>query len=209
MSDPRVVVFIDYQNVYRRARGCFGLDGDSHPAGQISPVLFARRILANDRRESRQLQEVRVYRGLPDSTRDPKAYGAARRQIAVWERDPLTRVFSRALRYPLGWPQEKAQEKGVDVALAVDFVVMAVRGEYDVGILMSTDTDLVPALEAVTMLNGDPHPRAEVAAWSTGGSSGRLRVPGRNLWCHWLDLSDYHAIADMRDYNIVTRATGG
>lgn len=155
------------------------------------------------------MQEVRVYRGLPSSARDPKGYGAARRQIAAWERDPLTRVFWRALRYPQAWPQEKAQEKGVDVALAVDFVTMAVREEYDVGILMSMDTDLIPALEAVTMLKGDPHPFAEIAAWrSAGRSSGRLRVPGHNLWCHWLDVNDYYAIADARDYNIVTRATG-
>src|SRR5680860_247529 len=209
VSNPRAVVFIDYQNVYRRARGGFGLEQEPHPAGQISPVELARRILTKDRREFRQLQEVRVYRGLPDSTRDPKGYGAARRQIAAWERDSLTRVFRRALRYPPAWPQERAQEKGVDVALAVDFVAMAVRGEYDVGILMSMDTDLIPAIEAVTMLIGDPHPSAEVAAWrSSGRSSGRLRIPGHNLWCHWLDLADYQAIADPRDYNIVTRATG-
>jgi uncharacterized LabA/DUF88 family protein len=46
------------------------------------------------------------------------------------------------------WPEQPAEEKGVDVALGIDFVRLAVRGAHDVGVLMSTDTDLVPALEA-------------------------------------------------------------
>jgi uncharacterized LabA/DUF88 family protein len=33
---------------------------------------------------------------------------------------------------------------------------MAVRGDYDVGILMSTDTDLKPALEAVGRMSRGP-----------------------------------------------------
>lgn len=154
------------------------------------------------------LSEVRIYRGLPDSTKDSKGYAAARRQISAWERDPITRVFGRALRYPQGWPGVKAQEKGIDVALAVDFVVMAVRDEYDIGIIMSSDTDLIPALEGVFALN-PPRPIPEVAAWtSPTGYSSRLRVRGEKVVCHWLDASDYAAVADPRDYNVVTRASG-
>ena len=33
-------------------------------------------------------------------------------------------VIARDLRYPNDWPRRAAQEKGIDVALAVDFVVM-------------------------------------------------------------------------------------
>jgi hypothetical protein len=33
--------------------------------------------------------------------------------------------------------------------LAIDYVQMAMFGEFDVGVIMSTDTDLRPALEAV------------------------------------------------------------
>ena len=42
---------------------------------------------------------------------------------------------------------------------------MAVRKEYDVGILMSTDTDLKPALETVAQLTTSTGPRPEAAAW--------------------------------------------
>jgi len=206
MPKKRAVVFLDYQNVYRRARACFHLDALSHPAGQIHPVQLAQRIV--EKRLERQLEGVRVYRGLPDSTKDPRGYAAARRQITAWERDPKTSVFIRALRYPGAWPMDKPEEKGVDVALAVDFVVMAVRSEYDVGILVSNDTDLLPALEGVLALD-DRSADPEIASWQPDSGYGhRLRISGVGVWCNWLTRSDYEAVADPRDYNVVTRATG-
>jgi uncharacterized LabA/DUF88 family protein len=68
------------------------------------------------------------------------------RQCAAWESKGAI-VIARALRYPAGWPETKPQQKGVDVALAIDFVTMAIDGQYDVGVIASTDTDLKPALE--------------------------------------------------------------
>ena len=207
MDEARVVVFIDYQNAYRRARGCFDLEDESHPHGQFQPISLAERIV--HKRPGRTLKGVRIYRGLPESSREPKGYGAARRQAHAWKMDDRTTFLSRALRYPVGWPSVKAQEKGVDVALAVDFVVMAVRGEYDVGVLLSSDTDLLPALEGVLALGGDPYPTAEVASWQPDSGHGRrLHVRGTSLWCNWLDRSDFESVKDLRDYNIVTAATG-
>ena len=40
-------------------------------------------------------------------------------------------------------------EKRVDVSIAVDMVRMAYEGMYDVAYLLSADSDLVPAVEAV------------------------------------------------------------
>ena len=154
---------------------------------------------------ARELKEVRVYRGRPDSAKQPDSYGANLRQCKAWEDlSPVVNVTTRILRYPLNWPAERAQEKGIDVSLAVDFVVMAVRAEYDVGVIMSTDTDLKPALEAVTTLRGvNAYPRCEVAAWSVpGGYSRRLAIDATNLWCHWLNKQDYDGVADVTDYNI-------
>lgn len=81
---------------------------------------------------------------------------------------------------------------------------MAVRGEYDVGVIMSTDTDLKAALEAATLLRGaKAYPRCEVAAWSSPeGHSRRLAIDNANLWCHWLDRQDYEQVADPTDYTI-------
>src|SRR5690606_17731727 len=84
--------------------------------------------------------------GLPSASKDPKGYAAARAQIATWKKDPDVAVIARPLRYPDDYPSGKAEEKGIDVALAVDFVMRAVKGSYDVGIIMSLDTDLKPAM---------------------------------------------------------------
>lgn len=39
---------------------------------------------------------------------------------------------------PAGRPEAPVQEKGVDVALAVDFVKLAIEGEYDAGVIGTT-----------------------------------------------------------------------
>ena len=119
------------------------------------------------------------------------------KQCDAWESGGA-RVISRPLRYPRGWPAERAQEKGVDIALAIDFVTMAIEREYDVGVIMSTDTDLRPALE---FTNTRPEVRqAAVAAWRGSGMRQRLAIPGANVWCHWLGRDDYDAVADLTNY---------
>ncbi|WP_232793924.1 MULTISPECIES: NYN domain-containing protein [Pseudofrankia] len=103
-------------------------------------------------------------------------------------------VVRRQLRYPKAWPAEPAQEKGIDVALAVDLVRLACEGAYDVGVLFSRDTDLVPALETVKDLGR----HVEGASWK--GTS-RLRFPDSQLpWCHYLDADDYAGCRDHTDY---------
>jgi hypothetical protein len=78
----------------------------------------------------------------------------------------------RPLRYPKAWPAERAQEKGVDVALAVDFVMLAVTGAHDVGILVSTDTDLRRRWKRSSRSGAEADPTAR---WPRGPPRGRRR----------------------------------
>lgn len=145
--------------------------------------------------------EVRVYRGRPNATKDPRGYGANRKQASVWSRNPKIIPITRPLRYPLNWPAEREGEKGIDVSLAVDMVKMAVQGKFDVGIVMSADTDRKPALEAIGELSGNPYPQCEVAAWiNLDGDSRRLRISQHHPTCHWLDQNDYSVVADRTSY---------
>lgn len=194
----RVVLFIDYQNVYKTAREAFHSRSAPHWYGQIDPVALGELIVARSPFE-RTLSGVRIYRGIQDSAKDPKGYAASRRQITAWSRYMRVEVLTRTLRYPSGWPREKPMEKGIDVSLALDYALMAYRQEYDVGILMSTDTDLKPALEAVVDLEAA---RVEVAAWSSQrGHSSRLAIKSRKIWCHWLGRDAYTSVQDRRDYS--------
>ena len=194
----RVVVFVDYQNAYMGAREAFHRSAARYWEGQMNPHTLGRLLVEQSRRE-RVLAGVRIYRGMPDSTKDPVGFGASRRQTETWSRSPKVQVITRPLRYPSTWPDTKPEEKGIDVSLAVDFVVMAIQGEYDVGILMSTDTDLRPALEAVFRLRAA---HTEVAAWSSPLAGNRhLSIKDRRLWCHWVDANGYARVQDRRDYN--------
>jgi uncharacterized LabA/DUF88 family protein len=218
VGDPmvdRVAVFIDYQNVYCGAREAFCLPHEHHIRGQVDPRLLADLIVSRRKFDS-ELSVVRVYRGQPDSERDRRGYAACRRQSSRWTQDDKTRVITRTLRYPYGWPDrsppgEKPQEKGIDVALAVDYVMMAVQNQCDVGIIMTTDTDLKPALEAVTRLNAvGRYPHAEVAAWQPLGDRGqrrRLSITQKSLWCHWLDHDAFKHVADDTNYATTRPAT--
>ena len=102
-----------------------------------------------------------------------------------------------AITRPINYGDPSApREKGIDVRLAIDFVMMAMRDEYDVGIIFSGDTDLLPALEAVIELKG--RGSVEVAAWVPGGSGHArpLKVKGEDVWCHFLDRADYGRLHD-------------
>lgn len=105
MARPdRVVVFLDYQNVYRGARRAFHTELDHHRRGQIDPLKLGLH-LARDSPYNRELTQVRVYRGQPASDRDPRGYAACRRQVAVWKAaSSVVDVTVRTLRYPYGWP---------------------------------------------------------------------------------------------------------
>ena len=73
---------------------------------------------------------------------------------------------------------------------------------YNKGILMSTDTDLKPALEAIeTLARGRVTPRAEVAAWSGNALRRRISTGGNKPYCHWLDKATYAAVCDPTDYS--------
>jgi uncharacterized LabA/DUF88 family protein len=196
----RVAVFLDYQNVYKGARDVFFASSGPASCGNVWPLQLGKLLLSKTLREG-ELVAVHVYRGLPDANREPRGNTAARRQQVAHEAagQGLVLYHHRPLRYPRGWPNVKAQEKGVDVALAMDFASMAGR-DYDLGILFSTDTDLRPALEAVMALP-KPYPRCAVAAWqSQAAHSPRLSIPGAQIWCYWLNRSDFDQVVDTTVY---------
>ena len=194
----RVVVFIDYENVSRRAKAEF-----KAVSGHISPwrlgELLVNRRRADSRVPSCELHEVRVYRGLPSATHQPAANGENQARAAAWRAeapDGRLVVYQRPLRYPADWPEAKAQEKGVDVALAVDLVRMTYQGGYDVGIVCSHDTDLVPALDAARLVAVRKH--LEVMCWNRRGGLRFTEADGP--WCHSLREGDYKTVEDsVRD----------
>ena len=203
----KIAVFVDYQNVYMGARRAFGTrraDGTlSEPSnfGQVDPVKLGQWLVEN-RTFDRQLVYVQLYRGLPSSTYDPQGYGATRRQVDAWNKQHRVRAITKPLRYTNG---RSPQEKGVDVALAVDLVMGARDVDFQVAVVFSADTDLVPALDAAMECGR----KIEVATWIPApgnGSRSEIRPSKGEWWTHRLRRADYDRVCDATDYNLPTRS---
>lgn len=157
----RVIVYLDYQNVHGWAqRQFFGVGADA-ASTHVDPLRLGELLVSRRQRPS-VLQEVRVYRGRPNPSRQEGATRANDRQTAAWQRSERVTVIRRNLQYPPTWPHSPATEKGIDVALAVDVVALAIQGRCDAAIVFSSDKDLLPAVETVAHL---PGAHVEVAAW--------------------------------------------
>jgi len=202
MAIEKLTLFVDAQSLYRGIRDAFFSATDSHVYGQVDLVKLANFICSQPPPGvTRILNEVRVYSGRPDPTKDPRTHAAHMKQCAAWSRGGA-KVITRQLRYPKEWPKLKAQEKGIDVTLAIDFAAFAVDCLHDVGVLVSFDTDLVPAMEFVIR-----RPTIDCSVEVVGLNSSktprrRLRVANHRLYCYWIDASLYSTIADATDYNL-------
>jgi uncharacterized LabA/DUF88 family protein len=140
---------------------------------------------------------------MPDSNREAKTYSAFRSQAAAWEQAGGERLALRArkLKYPPSWPNERAREKGIDVWLAVDLVEMAIQKTVDRVVVVSTDTDLLPAIELALRHGGDDF--VEVAGWQgLGDSAGLLHLRDRDVTTRPLSRAIYERLADTTDYTV-------
>lgn len=208
----RVSVFIDYQNVYHCAREAFGDPQTDPPTfGHIRPHRLGLLLkqLGEPVDPARELIAVTVYRGKPGTKSHPRLQSAFARQVAAWTNLPLTTVKMRPLRYePIEWSSSqptkwRAKEKGIDVLMALDIALGACGDRYDVAIVVSADTDLVPAID-VALQAGK---RVETATWhSRALLTSPLKASVRKLWNHRLDRQRFEYVRDDTDY--LTRVRG-
>ena len=139
----RGFVFIDGSNFY------FKLKQLSAGLGR-KPVLldfdfrrFASWLAATD-----DLAGVRYYIGAVKQDGSEKAkrlYADQQRLFRKLQRQGVEIVPGHLIRHP----DRTFHEKGVDVRLAVEMIRLAREDRYDRAYLLSSDTDLVPAVEEV------------------------------------------------------------
>lgn len=194
----RVAVFLDYENVHRTGHQQFATYGVPVYSTAVDPIKVATRLIAKRRFEC-ELSAVWVYRGRPVPEHQPTPASANDVQADAWSADPRVHLVRRDLKYEL---QEDgtftAREKGIDVALAVGLVEGALENAFDVAIVFSGDTDLLPALELVFRKTDAS---LEIAAWSGQKPLWfpemlRQNPPRRLPYCHFLSADDFE---DCRD----------
>ena len=98
----------------------------------------------------------------------------------------------------------RPREKGVDVALAVDFVMGLQRRDFDIGVIFSDDTDLYPALEAAGEIAGGPG-HAELVTWYDAEHGPRHPLSGgQPVVTRILREREFRFLADHTDYTVKT-----
>lgn len=143
------VLLMDYQNVHLSAWERMTPYGTPRHHAKIRPGHFADEVEQawNADHDPVVIDQVIAFRGLPDPRKQGQLNSHVNRDHAAWARDSRVTIRTRPLRYPREWPDEPAQEKGIDVLLALQVVTAAADGACDRVFVATRDTDLEPAFE--------------------------------------------------------------
>jgi uncharacterized LabA/DUF88 family protein len=193
----RTIVFVDYQNMYRSAREAFDWEAKGGHYGNFRPYGLGRQMV---RGGSRTLTQVRVYTGIHTPQHNAPQHGQMQRRMMAWvaEAPDKIQVFPRPLRYGADRPP---QEKGVDVELAIDLVALALDDAFDVAVLASADSDLVPALQFVADRFAQKH-LVTVAYEPLPNccSPAPLDLPRGHVERRWITKRDFDRMADRVNF---------
>lgn len=139
----RAIVFIDGSNFYHRLKY---LTKDKEKASllEFDFVSFCRWLCKQD-----ALVEIHYYVGAVrrqrNNQKSEKMYADQQHLFFKLQRQQVKIILGQLIQHR----DKSYHEKGVDVRIAVEMIRLARQDEYDIAYLLSSDTDLVPAVEEV------------------------------------------------------------
>lgn len=144
----KAIVFIDGSNFYFRLKDLVsGLDG-RHSLLNFDYASFSKWLVGTD-----ELVEVRYYIGKlrrqKNSEKSEKMYADQQKLIGKLQQQNISITLGQLIQHP----DKTFHEKGVDVRLAVEMIRLARENKYKKAYLLSSDTDLVAAVEEVKLLS--------------------------------------------------------
>lgn len=145
-----IAVVIDYQNMHLCGWDSYAQEDAWKYERMLDPVELALTIAG---KEGKPLKALVVCRGLPD--KDRKAYWYDIEQHRVWKAKaddlgiPSKFIIRKMRKCDDGAADgsDRIEEKGIDIACALEFIDLAYHGGFDDVVLCSHDTDFIPALE--------------------------------------------------------------
>lgn len=196
----RAVVFFDSQNLFHAVRAAFGYTYPNYDVRALAEALCAQR--------GWQLDQVRFYTGVPDPT-DNKFWNRfwaakllAMSRQGVWTYSRPRRYHNQTVKLPDGTTHAflAAEEKGVDVRIALDVIRMAHRREYDVALIFSQDQDLSEVAAEVRVISAEQSRWMKIAsAFPVSPTARNRRGIDKTDWIQ-IDRATYDACLDPRDY---------
>lgn len=142
--NKKAFVFIDGGNFYFKLR-----ELTSKLNGKYSLIDFNFREFSEWLVKPNELADVRYYLGVVrrerNNPKSEKLYADQQRLIGKLQQQNINITFGHVIRHP----DKTHHEKGVDVRLAVEMIRFARENKYDIAYLISSDTDLVAAVEEV------------------------------------------------------------
>lgn len=140
----KVAIYIDGSNFYHYLK-----DKEiSFPKGAKFNFKAFAEFLANGRNCISKRYYTGIFRNIDDTEKSKTLVKGQQKFLANLENDGFTIKRGRIL-YDKGNPREK----GTDVKIATDLIIGAVDNLYDTAILVSSDTDLIPAIQYVRYKN--------------------------------------------------------
>jgi len=140
----RAFVFIDGGNFYFKLKELISKLDSSHGLIDFNFRKFAEWLV-----KPNKLLEIRYYLGaIKRECNNPKSeqlYADQQKLIGKLQQQNIAITLGQVIRHP----DKTYHEKGVDVRLAVEMIRFAREDKYDIACLVSSDTDLVAAVEEV------------------------------------------------------------
>ena len=134
----RVSIFIDGGNFYQKIR-----ESSVIPKGtKFDYVKFAE-FLARNREISSKAYYIGIIRNYDKTAKSQKMVESQQKLLSGLENNGY-QIKRGKIVY-----DNKIREKGVDVQIAIDLVIGAVENTYDTAIIVSSDTDLIPAIKYI------------------------------------------------------------
>lgn len=137
VSKERVGLFVDGGNFYQRLRDS-GISRGTKVDYSVLATFLAR---------GRQIISKRYYVGMvrnhDQSQKSQQLVDGQRKFLAKLETEGFVIERGRIVY------DHKIREKGVDVKIAIDLIVGAIEDRYDTAVVVSSDTDLLPAIKYV------------------------------------------------------------
>ncbi|MDP2676505.1 MAG: NYN domain-containing protein [bacterium] len=142
LQKERVAIYIDGSNFYNRLKEIGVLDGFEFDYKKFAEHLSRGRNLISKR------YYVGVVRNTDGSKKSEQLVSGQQKFLKGLENEDYAIKRGKVI-YSFG----HTREKGVDVKIAADLIIGAIDNIYDTAILVSSDTDLIPALNYVRYKN--------------------------------------------------------